>query len=184
MPKQCASPVTIIARYIEAKDQNRPHLMPHAFEDTAILTMQVESSEIEFPAQVNGRQAISQTLVRDFAGRFENIYTYCLTQPDDETADGCQLNWLVIMTERASGNIKLGYGRYDWLFNSQSGLCSKLHIHIEHMQVVSAQVADKIYQRIGDYPTPWQPADALLALLGDHTEFGSAHAFLTRVMPS
>lgn len=184
MPTPNNTAEIIIARYIEAKDQNRPHLMSLAFEDNAILTMQVESSEIEFPAQVNGRQAISQTLVRDFAGRFENIYTYCLTQPDDETANGCQLNWLVVMTERASGNIKLGYGRYDWLFNSQSGLCSKLHIHIEHMQVVSAPVADKIYQRISDYPTPWQPASALLALLDDHAELSSAHTFLTRAMPS
>ena len=118
-------------------------------------------------------------MVRDFAARFENIYTYCLTKPTSQTMTDCQLNWLVVMTERDSGNTKLGYGRYDWHFNPASGRCSTLHIHIAHMQVLSESIAQQIYQHISDYPTPWQSAGALQSLLQANDALASAHGFLT-----
>jgi len=89
-----------IETYIRAKDGNRPFLIADAFTVDAELTMQVNTSEISFPATVQGAKAISDVLVSEFAQRYENVYTFCIgAPPAAEAAFSC--DWLVCMSEKA-----------------------------------------------------------------------------------
>ena len=68
----------LIGHYVQAKDQNRPHLIPKVFTQRAVLEMHVETDKISFPAKTSGAKQIAEVLVRKFALCYENIYTFCL----------------------------------------------------------------------------------------------------------
>ncbi|RKT22460.1 hypothetical protein B0G69_5921 [Paraburkholderia sp. RAU2J] len=147
-----------IETYICAKDGNRPHLMRSAFTVDAELVIEVKTEEISFPTLVKGLDSISAVLVSQFAQRYENIYTLCMgTPPDDENTFRC--NWLVCMTEKASGAARVGFGRYEWVCQDRSGRVSKLKITIEEMKNLPGELGQSILEWVRKLPYPWCPHD-------------------------
>jgi hypothetical protein len=141
-----------IETYIRAKDGNRPHLMVEAFAQNARLSMLVRTSDIAFPSSVQGRDAIETVLVREFAAQYENVYTFCLSEPPSG-ADVFVCDWLVCMTEKATGAARLGFGQYEW--HGVLGLVGSLRITIEEMRVLDKDVAAPMLGWAQARPYPW-----------------------------
>src|SRR5437762_1947864 len=100
-----------IATYLRAKDENRPHLMKFAFAETATLETIVETTAISFPPVTSGRNKIAQVLVRDFVNTYENIYTFCFADsPPKGKTGNYTCRWLVGMSEKTSGSVRVGCG--------------------------------------------------------------------------
>jgi hypothetical protein len=150
-----------IETYLLAKDGNRPHLMSRAFAADAELVMEVKTDEISFPSTVKGLKGISETLVSQFAQRYENIYTFCMEVPPDH-ASAFSCKWLVCMTEKVSGAVRLGFGSYAWLSRDDSGLVAKLEITIEEMKTLPGELGDSILGWVSSLPYPWCPLDRLV----------------------
>jgi hypothetical protein len=158
-----ATPESLIRTYIRAKDENRPHLMEHVFAGQASLEIIVKTAAISFPAFTKGLEPITDVLVRSFAVKYENIYTFCLERPNLRTREtGFSCDWFVGMSEREGGNVRLGCGRYDWRF-SPEGLClvDRLVITIEVMQVLSPGRDKAVFDRLSGLPYPWCSVDVI-----------------------
>jgi hypothetical protein len=149
-----------IETYIRAKDGNRPFLIADAFTADAELTMQVNTSEISFPATVNGAKAISKVLVSEFAERYENVYTFCVGDPP-AAGPAFSCDWLVCMSEKGTGLARAGFGRYDWLAAENSGQVRQLRITIEAMTTLPQDTVEPILQWADALPYPWCPRERL-----------------------
>ena len=148
-----------IETYIRAKDGNRPFLIADAFSDDAELTMQVNTSEIAFPATVKGAKAISNVLVSEFAQRYENVYTFCIGDPPVARA-AFSCDWLVCMSEKSTGLARAGFGRYEWLA-AESGQIVQLRITIEEMTTLPQDTVEPILRWADALPYPWCPRERL-----------------------
>ncbi|MDP9156984.1 MAG: hypothetical protein M3O74_22370 [Pseudomonadota bacterium] len=148
-----------IETYIRAKDGNRPHLIAQAFAADAELTMKINTRDIAFPPAVKGAKAISDVLVSEFAVRYENVYTFCISEkPGAETTFAC--DWLVCMSEKETGSARAGFGRYEWTADD-TGRVRALRITIEEMMSLPQETAEPILQWAQDLPYPWCPRDRL-----------------------
>ena len=148
----------IIATYIRAKDENRPHLMRCAFADTATLEIVAKPGTISFPPITNGIDAITDILVRRFAQTYENVHTFCLaTAPqNDITLFSCR--WLVGMSEKETRAIRVGCGRYDWVFRAERPRgAERLTITINMMQLLPPDKLHSIMDWLAHLPYPWCP---------------------------
>lgn len=173
------TPADAIANYIHAKDRNRPHLLDGAFTGTAVLNVLVKSGTLTFPAQSSGREAIAEVLVRRVGQTFENVYTLCLTTPPTGRARAFACDWLVGMSEKASGVVRVGCGRYEWQFqDAEPCLAEALRITIEHMEVLPATMLEPVMQWLSSLPYPWCPARA--AARSAPTELDQITAYLNR----
>lgn len=150
-----------IEAYIRAKDNNRPYLMAQAFEDDAQLAMVVETDQIAFPATARGKAEISSVLVTQFALRYENVFTFCLSAPPPKDATSFECGWLVCMTEKETGVARIGYGRYHWQCADESRKISRLQITIQEMLVLPKQDAGPLLQWAEHLPYPWCRPDDL-----------------------
>ncbi len=153
----------VVHTYLLAKDANRPHLMKDAFLETAHLEMLVKTDKIAFPATSSGRSAITDVLVRDFGRTYENVYTFCLQRPaGPSTSFSC--DWLVGMSDKANGAVRVGCGRYDWKFScSTPHLAENLLITIDTMQILPAEHLDVVSSWLAALSYPWCPAEQVLA---------------------
>ena len=151
-----------IQQYIHAKDGNRPHLLGEAFTSTAILDMVVRTGSIAFPDHVESRAAIGDVLVRRFGQTFENVYTFCLAAPPAADATAFQCKWLVAMSDKTSGEARVGCGLYDWQFNPQSRLAERLTITIEHMKTLPATDLSGIMAWASKLDYPWCRPEAVV----------------------
>ena len=144
-----------IATYIRAKDENRPHLMPQVFSEAATLEIFAKAESLSFPPLAQGLEAISDVLVRRFAQTYENVHTFCLTEPPNiETCFSC--NWLVGMSEKDSRLVRVGCGRYDWLFQRDGpGLADRLTITIDLMQSLAPIYLAPVMNWLSQIPYPW-----------------------------
>ena len=163
-----------IGRYIKAKDQNKPHLMGSVFTQNATLSMKVNSDNIAFPSATAGLNEITEVLIRGFNQSYENIYTLCLK--DTWLQRDCEVScrWLVAMTEKSSGLVRVGFGEYQWVFAKEGlNLVSQLTIVIEDMQLFPAQQQPEIMGCFENLSYPWAAtADVLesmseIAVLGE-----------------
>jgi hypothetical protein len=152
-----------IETYIQAKDGNRPHLMAEAFAPDAALLMHVHTTSISFPSDVKGGDAISAVLVSQFAQRYENVYTFCMGAPPS-VEDTFDCDWLVCMTEKDTGAVRVGFGRYEWRCADKSGAISALGITIEEMASLPKESSNEILGWARRLPYPWCPP----ALLAEH----------------
>ena len=151
-----------IENYIFGKDGNRPDLLRHAFSPDATLTMLVQTSTIQFPPNVQGREDIAEVLVRSFSLQYENVYTFCFGAPPKPEAHAHRCKWLVGMSTKATGELRVGCGEYHWVFSPQSGLAIQLSITIEHMLECPSQHMQKIMDWLQGRSYPWcEPADML-----------------------
>jgi hypothetical protein len=153
------SPDEAVANYIRAKDGNRPHLLERAFVENAALHIHVQTDAIVFPQYVGGREAIAETLVRRFNQNYENIYTFCLAAPPRAADRTFACGWLVAMSEKQGGAVRVGTGRYEWSFASEGSLAESLEITIFAMEILPAEQLDKVMSWVAALPYPWCPLD-------------------------
>lgn len=148
-------PETVLRNYFHAKDENRPHLLDAAFTADATLAVRNKTTAISFPARTVGRNGIADVLVRDFGRTYENVYSFYLSRPPATvTRFTCQ--WLVAMTEKSTGAVRVGCGTYDWAFSeAPPRLAEELVITIACMHVLPAVAAPAIYAWISCLSYPW-----------------------------
>lgn len=144
-----------IEKYILAKDGNRPDLLRQCFTPDATLEMVVRTGVISFPPHVNGRAGIADILVRRFGQCYENVYTFCLGKPPKTEATAHTCKWLVGMSVKETGELRVGCGEYHWRFLQTSGLASHLRITIEHMQACTAQDLESVMNWLQSLNYPW-----------------------------
>jgi len=151
---------TVLLTYVRAKDENRPHLLAGVFAPDATLEVRNKSSAIAFPAVTAGREAIADVLVRSFAKSYENVYTFYMARPQAE-ATSIACDWLVCMTEKDGGSVRVGCGRYDWTLRAdRPGLATRLVISIEAMQVLAPDQFEAMLAWVRSMDYPWTSADA------------------------
>ncbi len=153
------SPSDSIRAYIQGKDCNRPHLLRRAFVSTATVEVIAKTPAISFPSEVTGLDAIADVFVRRFAQTYENVYTFCLSSPPSEDSRAFSCDWLVAMSEKQSGAVRVGCGRYDWRFAPDSGLVEKLVITIDVMQTLDPNRLRPIMGWVTAMSYPWCSAD-------------------------
>ncbi len=149
------SPADSIANYISAKDSNRPHLLERAFTKDVSLNMNVQTDAITFPPSVIGREAVADTLVRRFGQTYENIYTFCLCARPLQGDRALSCGWLVAMSEKQAGAVRVGCGRYDWSFSSTDSRVDSLAITISAMEVLPAAALGRVMNWVQALPYPW-----------------------------
>lgn len=155
----------IVRRYIKAKDDNKPHLINRVFSEQATLEMEVKNGAIDFPSVTQGRDDITKILVQDFNKTYENIYTFCLSDTVIEKENSLDCRWFVVMSEKATGDIRVGYGDYQWRFSSGDlRLVDKLRIVIEDMVVFSNAEEDELMSWALSLPYPWLCSTDILSL--------------------
>ena len=159
--------VDLLRNYIRAKDENRPHLIPQVFCDTACLEMRVKTDSISFPALSQGSAMIADVLVRRFNQTYENIYTFYLDSPIAGSANPPAVfacDWLVGMSEKATGQVRVGCGRYEWVFQQQTPhRAERLAITIEAMQTLPAETLPEILRWLLALDYPWSSGRAACA---------------------
>lgn len=160
-------PSHTIHHYLLAKDGNRPHLMEEAFSEDAILAMQVNTESIAFPPLSLGRDAIADLLVRRFGESYENVYTFCLTPSPGQPVSDFSCGWLVAMTDKKGGNVRVGCGRYDWRFEDATGLAERLAIQVEVMQILPPAAKEPVMKWVASLPYPWCTTETAIAGAAD-----------------
>jgi len=152
-----------VAIYIRAKDENRPELMASAFAEDAILEMAVNTDAISFPPFTQGVSSITDVLVTRFNEKAENVRTFCLALPPKPDGGAFSCAWLVGMSEKSTGTVRVGCGRYDWTFQPRNPhLASRLRIAIEVMEILPAQHLVAVMKWLSKLPYPW--CDSRLAV--------------------
>jgi len=154
----------ILRDYLHAKDENRPWYMDRAFAPDAVLKMALRTQAIAFPPESRGVQAIADTLVRRFGQSYDNVYTFYLSRPAaGAMLDEYSCDWLVAMTEKAGGQVRVGCGRYDWAFRHAPHQAERLVITIETMLTLPADDAGTILEWITRLSYPWADAQRVVA---------------------
>jgi hypothetical protein len=145
-----------ISTYILAKDGNRPQLMKDAFAADCQLEMAVKTDAISFPSAAKGMEEMTRVLVTDFADQYENVRTFCLSRPGSDYLAHFRCDWLVGMSARQAGAVRVGCGSYDWHFGSDDDRrVQKLAIGIEVMCVLPAEDSQAIMRWLAALPYPW-----------------------------
>jgi hypothetical protein len=148
-----------VAVYIRAKDENRPELMRKAFAEDASLEVVVNTPAITFPPFTQGVSSIADVLVTRFNESYENVRTFCLANPPKPDAAAFSCAWLVGMSEKGTGAVRVACGRYDWSFLPRSPhLASRLRIAIEIMEVLPSHHLAAVVNWLSELPYPWCPS--------------------------
>jgi hypothetical protein len=162
-----STPRSLLERYVEAKDQVRPHMMQTIYAANAILTFSIATDKISFPNRVVGLDGITKTLIVDFGTKFSRCKTFyiCDSAPQQESRIAI-LPWLVLMRESASSRLRIGKGYYKWTFEQQQGdgnmQVAAMHIHIERMDVIDDRYGKILHALQSALPYPWLPPATLL----------------------
>jgi hypothetical protein len=145
----------IIQRYICAKDKNRPELMPRVFTIAARLEIVMKTHTIVFPLGADGLDAITDVLISQFSQNYENVYTFCFFDASENHENKYSCEWLVTMTEKNGGSVRVGCGSYNWSFDHQQEiLADQLIITIEQMILLSPDCYDQIFSWVTKLPYP------------------------------
>ena len=135
---------------------NRPQLMKQAFAGDCELEMAVRTDAISFPSSAKGLEQITQVLVTNFGDQYENGRTFCLSRPNSDYPPYFRCDWLVGMSARQGGAVRVGCGHYGWHFGSDDDRrVKKLAIDIEVMCVLPAEGSKPIMQWLAVLPYPW-----------------------------
>jgi hypothetical protein len=155
-------PQDLITGYVRAKDHNRPYAMRKLFARGARLEMVVHTGTISFPALTVGNDAIADVLASRFAQAYENVHTFCVATPPEGDVRHYGCRWLVAMSEKDSRSLRVGCGRYDWVFGpGATVLVDKLTITIDQMHTLPANQLAALMDWVAPLPYPWCPAAAL-----------------------
>lgn len=167
-----------IRTYLLAKDHNRPHLMRSAFADAARLDVDSRSEAMSFQPVTHGLEAITKALVRDFGKTFENVYTFCLCDEPGGEAGGFRCSWLVGMSEKATGAVRVGCGDYDWSFQGEQRLVDRLAIVIRTMKVLPGDHLRPVMVWLSGLPYPWCPPSVALKEMPQLVELAEIRQFV------
>lgn len=155
---------SVLRDYFHAKDENRPHYMARAFADHAVLKMALRTQAIAFPPESHGLAAIADTLVRKFGQTYDNVYTFYLSRPEPGAClPDYQCDWIVAMTEKATGNVRVGCGRYDWKFQPEPYRATDLAITIETMVTLPPGDMSTVFGWLLALDYPWTNAARVVA---------------------
>ena len=156
------TPEAVLRMYFRAKDGNRPPLLEKVFTPSAELIIRNRSTNIAFPAVTHGRPAIAEVLVRSFALSYENIYSFYLERPTAGVRE-FTCAWLVGMSERSSGSVRVGCGTYAWAFEPHAPrLANRLAITIAAMQVLPHSEFEPVFAWLRSLHYPWSSAASVL----------------------
>jgi hypothetical protein len=109
-----------------------------------------------------GEPAIADTLSRAFGQTYDNVYTFYLDRPaPGAVLDAFSCDWMVAMTEKASGKVRVGCGRYDWRFQADPHLVGHLTITIESMETLAAETMPAVFGWVTSLPYPWLDRSAM-----------------------
>jgi len=157
---------SLLRDYLRAKDENRVLFLRRGFAPDVSLIMGLNTDEISFPAQSLGVDAVAETLAVRFNQTYENIFTFYLAlPPDDATTEAFHCGWMVGMTEKATGNVRVGCGTYEWLFDLEPYRVKGLRIIIEHMRNLPSSDADAVFDWLLAAPYPFADPRALAATI-------------------
>ncbi|MBV7485563.1 hypothetical protein [Bordetella sp. BOR01] len=158
-----ASTASLMRNYLHAKDENRPLYMARAFAADAVLKMTLRTQAIAFPPEARGLDAITEALVRTFGQTYENVFTFYLDHPgEDAVLPDYICDWFVGMTEKATGQVRVGCGCYEWEFQASPHLARRLTITIEAMQSLPADTAPAVFGWLTALPYPWTDAQRVV----------------------
>lgn len=179
-----STPSDVVRTYILAKDGNRPFLMRRAFAEDAEVEMVVKTDAISFPSSAKGVSAIEDILVRRFGHDYENIYTFCLSYPSEANRRHFPCHWLVGMSARSDGQIRVGCGRYDWYFRSNREChVERLVISIDVMQILPVSETAASMTWLSGLPYPWCAPDEAVRTLPPMDGFAEIETYLNQVRP-
>ena len=147
---------SLLRYYCHAKDENRPLYIAWAFAADAALSISLRTQANAFPPESHGVEAITDTLVRKFGQTYENIFTFCLSRPAANVILAeYACDWIIVMTEKASGNVNVGCGHYDWVFQAEPHRIKKLTITIEAKVSLPSDTAATIFGWLLALDYPW-----------------------------
>jgi hypothetical protein len=179
-----SSPSDAVSTYIFAKDGNRPFLMRRAFAEDAELETVVKTDAISFPSSAKGVNAIEDILVRRFGLEYENVYTFCLSQPSRADRRHFPCHWLVGMSARNNGQIRIGCGRYDWYFSPEKACrVERLVIAIDVMKVFPATELAATMDWLSSLPYPWCTPDQAVRTMPAIEGLAEIKTYLSKVRP-
>ena len=171
---------TVLRTYFHGKDENRPHLLRGVFAANATLQVVNRVGTIAFPSLTEGCDAIADVFVRRFAQTFENVYSFYMSRPQ-EAAAGFSCDWLVGMTEKEGGSVRVGCGRYDWEFEAEPPHSARrLVITIEAMQVMAPNTLKPVLAWLWQLDYPWSSPGAALETAPEMEELGPVLRYLKR----
>jgi hypothetical protein len=179
-----STPSNAVSTYILAKDGNRPFLMRRAFAEDAELEIVVKTDAISFPSSAKGVSAIEDVVMRPFGLDFENVYTFCLSQPPEANRRHFPCHWLVGMSARNNGQVRVGCGRYDWYFAAdQECRVERLVIVIDVMKILPAAELAASMNWLSSLPYPWCSSNEALRELPRIEGFAEIETYLKQVRP-
>lgn len=171
---------SLLRDYLRAKDENRVLFLRRGFAPDVSLVMVLNTDDIQFPAQSLGVDAVADTLAVRFNQTYENIFTFYLgSPPDDATTEAFHCGWMVGMTEKATGNVRVGCGNYEWLFDLQPYRVKGLRITIEHMRTLTPDRGDAVFDWLLASPYPFADPHALAAAMPGIEALAPVKAFLS-----
>ena len=176
------TPADAVRNYILAKDGNRPFLMRQAFAESADLEIVVKTDAISFPSKAKGVDELTKALIPRFALDYQNVYTFCLTRPPATASRSLACHWLVGMSARSDGQVRVGCGRYDWHFGSEA-LAEKLVIVIDVMKVLPAEEHGACMNWLSALPYPWCDADEALQRMPALEGLADIKSYLQQARP-
>jgi len=147
--------------YIRAKDGNRPFLLSGAFIEEAEVQMVVRTDSIVFPSSLSGRDEIADILVSQFNQKYENIYTICIGEKPEIACTMFSCQWLVVMSEKHNGSLRIGCGRYDWNFQANDNRAKSLSITIDIMDTGSSALLEEVLTWTAGLSYPWCELSAI-----------------------
>jgi hypothetical protein len=149
------TPRTVLRGYFHAKDENRPALLDEVFTADAELRVVNNAIDMGFPAVTQGREGIADVLVRRFAQTYENVCSFYLASPP-ERALRFSCSWLVGMTEKETRCVRVGCGRYDWVFEEEAPFLARgLVLTIDAMQVLPPDAFAPVFGWLRTLQYPW-----------------------------
>jgi len=176
-----STPSDAVSTYILANDGNRPFLVRRVFAENAELEMVVKTDAISFPSSAKGVGAI-EDILRRFGLDYENVYTFCLSQPSEANRRHFPCHWLVGMSSKNDGQVRVGYGRYDWYF----GLDKECHVErlvitIDVMKILPAAELAASMNWLSSLPYPWCSSGAALRDVPAIEGFAEIETYLKQV---
>eukprot|EP01038_Epipyxis_sp_PR26KG_P019164 gene19164-27145_t len=111
-------------------------LRPIHFAGGALLQMEMRQGDGQALACTLGREAIAETLVRNFGRAYENAYTFCLTDPPAPVCTDFHCLWLSAMTAKDNRAVCVTGGQYHWRFAPGNRLAQELRIVVDTMQTL------------------------------------------------
>lgn len=175
----------LIHTYLRAKDESRPILFRQVFlKEGRFQTRFSIDTDFNQGGMRHGLDTITQTFQQLGAG-FENIFTTCPIESAFYNDVGqLESSWVVGMTGRNEGQVRLAAGSYLWTFDSDSGLVKELDVLMEHMLVLPAHHAESILSWLSPLPQPWCRSVELLERMPHLSELQPVRDYFSNSFPS